>query len=116
MKKIIQQEKSQMLCDATGKELLSDYCSVSLQVLAANKDILKECVFEYKQENDIKGKVTKDQEGEATWMAWDLEYIELDLSPEIGYEIFMLLKRKYPKAIKKSLSDNCKIKPFFGLD
>ena len=98
MRDVKQQEIVEITCDATGKKLRQGQESISLEipVLFANKENLKEM-------------------GEG---AWEVEYVNLDLLPEIGFEILMFLKKKYGKISSKLESDlvcklnNCKILPY----
>lgn len=81
MKKIIKNEVSYIICDITNKIIqksgeMKDYCTINIPLYI------------------------QDGEGECEGA---IEYLELDLSNQIGYEIYNFLKKKYSKKIENNL-------------
>lgn len=77
--------KDIVTCDLTGNRL-KDYIHINIPVLVADKEDVKE----YGDD------------------AYEIDYLELDITPKEAVNIINLLKRKYPNIINKWI-DNRKI-------
>ena len=114
MKKVIKQAKIEYRCDITGKSLDSaslekevgscDPSHLELNLMVRDKlKIVKRVAAEEleKKQSELT------QEDIDYYDEWDyLRTNSLDLHPEIAYEIYKFLRRKYPEVVKNWLDDH----------
>jgi len=108
MKINIQHEKSETICDITGKKKKEEigWGNFYMWPLFFDKDEFEAVVEEEKSELEGKKLSEKRKRELKSYCYYDDISFDLDISPKICKEIYKFLKDKYPKQMKKFEKQN----------
>lgn len=100
MKKIIQPEISEVVCDFTGKKITQkDYLGgrLSLDLLFFKKEMERVLKSEGFSGEELKDAINSD--------AYEDYNLHFDMNEDVAIDLYKYLLRKYPRQVKKILSE-----------